>query len=94
MKPKHWKSGVADEVWKVMIAARDAQRAKDMIGYLCYALTDAGNDATSGIAKIRQMTGDDIMTALLQMHEKSAKAVGPGSPSALPRNVNSQLRLC
>lgn len=33
---KNWKPGTADEVWKVIICARDASRASDLIDTMLY----------------------------------------------------------
>lgn len=73
--PKEWKPGKADEVWKVMICARDASSADQLIASLVYLLTDAGTDEDRGIDLIRSMSGDQIIDAILAYKQKSYQSV-------------------
>lgn len=74
-RPKAWKAGTADEAWKVIICARDAYDTELILSALVYLLTNAGSDTRSGLAEIRAMSGDDIVTALLAHVETSRRAV-------------------
>jgi hypothetical protein len=73
--PKTWKAGTADEVWKVMICARDAYETEKAISFLSYILTDCGADLAKGLAKIRKMTGEQIVNALIDHVEVSRRSV-------------------
>lgn len=75
IKVKEWKPGMADEVWKLMACARDAQQTDELLGKLSYILTDAGADTAKGIELIRQMTGDQIIDGLKAYRESSYKSV-------------------
>lgn len=74
-QPKLWKAGIADEAWKVIICARDAYDTEQLISALIYVLTSAGSNANLGLAEIRKMSGDDIVSALLAHVETSRKSV-------------------
>lgn len=73
--PKQWKAGTADEVWKVMVCARDAYYAEQTIGHLVYVLTGAGNDIKKGVELIKQMTGEQIINALYAYEKSSYDSV-------------------
>lgn len=68
---KTWKPGVADEPWKVLICARDAERADECLSFLVYVLTNAGSDTESGLAEIREKSAADIIDGL-KAFKKSA----------------------
>lgn len=78
MKPKKWVAGVADSAWKVMICARDEMEIEKCVSMMIYRLTDSGSDRDAGIAAISQMTGRDIIEALIDQKEKCLKAVENG----------------
>jgi hypothetical protein len=73
--PKVWKAGTADEVWKVIVCARDAHRADDLLSALQYILTDAGSDSQKALEKIRAMTGKQIVDGLLAYQKSSYDSV-------------------
>ncbi len=92
--PKVWKAGTADEVWKVIVCARDAYETERLLWSLVYILTDAGNNLELGLAKVSAMSGDDIVSALRAHVESSRKpnnaqvrarlgvrATGPSDPA-------------
>jgi hypothetical protein len=72
---KNWNPGKADEVWKVMICARDAQRVDDIITCLCYILTDAGSNKERGIDLIARMNGKQIIDGLIAYKDSAYKSV-------------------
>lgn len=75
-KPVNWKSGKADEAWKVIVCARDARRAEDLLQGVAYILDNPGNTNLSGYADVlRRFTGDQIADALLAYHRKCFVAV-------------------
>ena len=74
-RPRQWKPGTSDEAWKVIICARDAYDTEQLLSSLTYILTDAGSDTERGLATIRNMTGDQIVTALLAHVECSRMSV-------------------
>jgi hypothetical protein len=69
--PKTWKHGVADEPWKVEICEVAFRRTDEMLGFMIYVLTHAGSDTPRGLADIRTMSGDTIVTALLAYRESN-----------------------
>lgn len=81
--PKKWKDGMADEAWKVMICARDANRAEDIASHLAYILTDLGHASfEQQIEAISAFSGEQIATALkervLSGQRAIAAALQPG----------------
>jgi len=72
---KQWKPGKADDVWKVMICARDAAQTDELLSSLTYILTDAGSDTQRGLDAIRQMTGAQIIDGLLAYKNVSYQSV-------------------
>ena len=83
-KPKSWKSGVADEAWKVMICAKDAMRAKDLIQGVAYILDNPGHGDIRKYADVlRKFSGDQIADALLDYHFKAFVSVA----NALPEKI-------
>ena len=75
MSFKQWKPGKADEIWKLMICARDAARTDELIDALIGILTDAGSDTQAGLARLRGMSGADIVDGLLAYKAKSYESV-------------------
>ena len=71
MKAKNWKPGVADEIWKIMICARDAERADDVIGGITYILGVTQEE-------LRQMTGAQILDGLLAYKRSAYDSVEAG----------------
>lgn len=57
-----WKAGITDEVWKVLICARDISAAKDALSLIAY-ICGEGNDAAQ-IVTLRSMTGEQIVDAV------------------------------
>jgi hypothetical protein len=62
---RQWKAGTADEVWKVIICARDAYHADEVLSSLIYILTDAGDDTERGNVLLKEMSGAQIVDGLL-----------------------------
>lgn len=79
---KNWKPGKADEVWKVMVCARDAERADDLISGLVYILTDCGSDEEKGMAQIARMSGQEIIDTLKTYKKASYDSVKNGMNGA------------
>lgn len=77
-KPKEWKAGVADKVWKINICSRDYQRADDILDWMGYILTDAGNDKERALKTLSEFTGKQIMNGLLAYRSKALKAIENG----------------
>jgi hypothetical protein len=75
---KKWKAGEADEVWKIIVCARDAERADDTIGWLIYILTDVEGGRERSIEAIRQMSGKEIVDGLLAFQLKAYQGVKNG----------------
>lgn len=74
--PVKWKAGTADEPWKVMVSARDAAYAEEMIGGLAYILDNPGFcDLEAQANVIRRFSGDQIADALLDYHAKAFQGV-------------------
>jgi hypothetical protein len=61
---KQFKPGLADEAWKVMICARDEEKAQNTLHFLCSVLTDCGSDYAKGRLEISAMSGADIIEAV------------------------------
>lgn len=78
MNNKQWNPGKADEVWKILICANDVNRTEDVIQFLLYVLTDAGNDLVKGVEQIKQMSGKDIIQGLNAYKESAYKSVEEG----------------
>lgn len=81
-QPVRWKAGNADEVWKLMICARDASRAEDLIRGVASILDNPGScDVEKAADVLRRFTGDQIADALVayrnSMMMSVMKAVGP-----------------
>jgi hypothetical protein len=74
-EPKHWKPGHADEVWKVLISARDANQADELLGRLVGILTYAGSDIDKGLDEIRTMSGRAIIEAIVAYRDSSYDSV-------------------
>lgn len=70
-----WKAGTADEVWKVIISARDACRAEEVLDTLNYILIDGGG---KDYLSLKEMSGKDIVDGILEYRGKSYKAVENG----------------
>lgn len=66
---------MADESWKVIICARDAERADEALSFLSYVLTDAGSDLPSGLEKIRAMSGQEIIEGLQKFKSVAHQSV-------------------
>jgi hypothetical protein len=75
---KKWTPGVADEAWKIMVCAKDAAHADDVISFLVYILTNAGNDQVAGLAELRSKSGDEIVAALIQYQAVAHQTVRNG----------------
>jgi flagellin-specific chaperone FliS len=75
-KPTKWASSKADAAWKVMICARDAMRAEDIIQGLSYILDNPGGVALEQHADvIRRFSGDQIADALLEYRNTRMQSV-------------------
>lgn len=72
---KVWKPGCADEVWKVLVCAQEVRLASETISGLCYILTAAGSDEAAALAKIKGMSGAQIVDALKAFRETARKSV-------------------
>ena len=72
---KNWKSGCADEVWKIIICARDIKTADDLIQDLIYILTSSGSDIKAGYLEIKEMSGKQILDGINSYKESRIKAV-------------------
>lgn len=77
-RPKDWAPGIADEIWKIAICARDMQRDEEALSYLCHVLTNAGSDQEKGLELIRQMSGAQIVTAIQDRISSALKSIGNG----------------
>jgi hypothetical protein len=75
MEAKHWKPGHADEVWKVLICARDANQADELLGRLVGILTYAGSDVDKGLNAIRAMSGREIIDAIVAYRDSNYDSV-------------------
>lgn len=75
MQPKHWQPGHADDVWKVLICARDAYQADELLGGLVAILTHAGSDIDKGLSEIRTMSGASIIDAIVAYRDSSYASV-------------------
>ena len=62
---KKWHPGKADEAWKVMICARDAQQATDALRLMHTVLTEVPGNPDAANDALRQMTGKQIVDGLL-----------------------------
>jgi len=80
MRFKQWKPGKADAIWKLMICARDANRADELIDALVGILTDAGLDTESGLARLRGMSGADIVDGIVAYKATSYESVKRAYP--------------
>ena len=77
--PRKWSAGVADEVWKVVICARDVQRAEDLLSGLAYILDNPGAAGVDGYADvIRRFSGAQIADALIAYREAALQSVANG----------------
>jgi hypothetical protein len=76
-KPVKWKVGKADEVWKLMICARDAENAKELITHLAYILDNPGGGATLEDCAdvIRRFSGEQIAESLLDYRNSAMLSV-------------------
>ena len=81
-KPVNWKPGAADEPWKLMICARDAARAQDIIHGLAYILGGRGSSMADAANAVRQFSGDQIADALLTYHSNNFLSVVNGLAAA------------
>jgi hypothetical protein len=78
-KPTKWGSSNADAAWKVMICARDAMRAQDLIQGVSYILDNPGGVALEEHADvIRRFSGDQIADALLEYRNTRMQSVASG----------------
>ena len=75
---KKWTPGTADTAWKIMVCARDAAQADEVISYLVAILTNAGNDQAAGLAELRSKSGDEIVSALIQYQAVAHQSVRNG----------------
>jgi hypothetical protein len=90
---KHWHPGTADEAWKVMICAQEAQNAKNALSSLHMMLTDVPGNPDAANEALRNMTGKQIVDGMLayikSRHEgvkrALAKAEEVGCDSASPK---------
>lgn len=74
--PKIWKAGKADEAWKIMVCARDAERAKDLILGVAYILDNPGHVSLDESADVlRRFTGAQIADALIAYRNSAMLSV-------------------
>lgn len=71
---KQWQAGVADEAWKVIICAREAEDVEQALSFLGYVLTSARNWEEAA-AVLRQMTGAEIVDGVLAYRERAKQSV-------------------
>jgi len=76
--PKKWNLGVADEAWKVMICARDLKAADEALEVLRMVLTNLDLSPKGQDALIRQMSGDQIMDAMVAYRDGCIDSVAAG----------------
>ena len=77
--PVKWKAGMADEAWKVMICARDAMRATDLIQGVAYILDNPGQcDVVENAKILRRFSGEQIADALLDYRKSAMESVDRG----------------
>ena len=69
---KRWHTGKADEAWKVMICARDAQMAIDAMNMLYLVLGHATE------AELRKMSGDQIVSQMKAFIDSQQESVRMG----------------
>ena len=74
-KPKTWADGTADNPWKIMICARDQISIDQCLSTLVYRLTDAGSNAAEGHDKLREMSGRQIVDALIKQSNGCVAAI-------------------
>lgn len=75
---KKWAAGTADEAWKVTVCARDAARADNLIHELVAMLTDAGSDTARGLSTERDMSGAQIVDAVVAFQRSAHQSVQNG----------------
>lgn len=77
--PVKWKAGIADQVWKVLICARDTQKAKDLLQGLAYVLAGSGLRSEEECAKIiAGYSGEEIAAAIFDYHNSNLLSVERG----------------
>lgn len=89
-KPKVWKSGIADEPWKVAICERDIEIARELLSTLCYILTDCGKDLEQGERALCEMSGADIVHGVKAYAAKSARSINAQMPPPEANGLKSQ----
>ena len=78
VKPKKWTAGCADELWKVAITVRDMQSADQAINWLASTLTMFPNDNIAALDLIKQMSGKQIVEAIIAYRVGLEKALQAG----------------
>ena len=75
---KTYKAGVADEVWKVLIAARDHTRASDLLREVSHIVAGPTTSTDEAATALRGFTGDQIVGALLAYRENAFQMIANG----------------
>lgn len=84
---KTWKAGTADEAWHVIVCARDASRATDLLQGLGYILLDVGFASDDQIAAgLSELSGKQIADGLLAYRESNIQAVRNALPKKEVQN--------
>lgn len=81
---KTWKAGHADEIWKLMICARDYQYVEETFNSLVYILLNAEHhpgNCEHNLNMLRAMSGNDIVEGLLAYGETCYQSVKNGYPN-------------
>lgn len=75
---RRWSPVGADATWKIMIQARDAYWIDSVLLALGYVLTDNGTDQEKALAKIRTMSGREIIDGLQAYRTNAYNSVKAG----------------
>lgn len=78
-KLKRWKTGKADEPWKVRVIEADIEDANRMVGWLTYILLPDARymefDFTSSLNEMRKLSGNEIVDALIKYRDSRRNAL-------------------
>ena len=85
VKPKIWKTGIADETCKVVVCARDYDATNRCLDWLSHYLTGAVGNESEGLEEVRKMSGEQIVNALEEHKRVSLLSVQRGLGIAGPQ---------
>lgn len=72
---KRWKTGLADEDWKVAVCQRNEAEAKKMLSLLHYILVGGNKTETEMLLDISQLTGIQIADGIRNYIVSAQKSV-------------------